>query len=393
MSDQSRKNEITQTFMNVSLVPDEVKASIEIKDTTVILFDDLMIMGGTLATIGASLLNIFSESPYALYQAFDVEGNPMTRLPYAMKDRSGFATLYHDASGSSHVASMREVSAPSSSLPSTTIVAIAAAVVIRSIEKKLDAIQETQQEILDFLRDDKRASLKANVDFLMDILFNYKHNWDNAMYKTNMHIKVLDIKQSAEQNIEFYRSQLAKRFEKKSLLMTDRSAKDKLAKMQADLEDYRTALNLYGFASFVEVLLLENFSAAYLEGISSKIRDLSMQYRERYSECYARIEKFLKTSVNSFAVKGLAAASKFTGETIAKIPLVSRGQVDENLIEAHSKLNEWNDGRPEQILKRLTSCKDSSANLFAENIESISQIYNRPTELYFGSEGIYLVPA
>lgn len=393
MSNQAQKNEITQAFMNVSLVPDEVKQTIALKEATAIPFDDLMVMGSAIASIAVSLKDAFSKSPYKLYQAFDAEGNPMKELPYRFKDRPGFSNLYRNSLGEPHAADMREVKMPADSFPGGTIVAIAAAVVIRSIEKKLDTIQETQQEILDFLRDDKRASLKADIDFLMDILNNYKHNWDNMMYKTNMHIKVLDIKQSAEQNIEFYRSQLEKRFEKKGFLMTERGAKDKLTKMQADLEDYRVALNLYGFASFVEILLLENYSSAYLEAISSKIKDLSMQYRERYSECYARIEKFLKTSVNSFAVKSLAAASKFTGETIAKIPLVSRGRVDENLIEANSKLNEWNDGRPEQILRRLTSCKDASANLFAENIDSINQIYNRPTELYFDSEGIYLMPA
>ena len=155
MSNQAQKNEITQAFMNVSLVPDEVKQTIALKEATAIPFDDLMVMGSAIASIAVSLKDAFSKSPYKLYQAFDAEGNPMKELPYRFKDRPGFSNLYRNSLGEPHAADMREVKMPADSFPGGTIVAIAAAVVIRSIEKKLDTIQETQQEILDFLRDRK----------------------------------------------------------------------------------------------------------------------------------------------------------------------------------------------------------------------------------------------
>ena len=51
---------------------------------------------------------------------------------------------------------------------------------------------------------------------------NYKYNWENENYKNTRHIKVLDIKQTSEQSIIFYREQI------KDLL-------DKLKKKQSQI--------------------------------------------------------------------------------------------------------------------------------------------------------------
>ena len=52
------------------------------------------------------------------------------------------------------------------------------AAALMSIDKKLDIIQETQQEILSFLENKEKANLKASLDTLSDILNNYKYNWE-----------------------------------------------------------------------------------------------------------------------------------------------------------------------------------------------------------------------
>lgn len=72
------------------------------------------------------------------------------------------------------------------------------AAVLANIDKKLDAIQEVQKEMMDFLVQKEKASLKGNLNFLFDVFKDYKYNWNNAMYKNNNYIKVLDIRQEAE---------------------------------------------------------------------------------------------------------------------------------------------------------------------------------------------------
>lgn len=407
MCEPTPKNELTKAFMNVELVPVEVQTSLALKEATSLKYDDLMVMGGMFALAAATLTSMISEKipqtnllemPQRLFAPYDANGNPLKKLPYPFKNGFGRTGTFHDKLGNIRQTRWVEISGSPITPQNTPFISqemlamVGITLIMKGIEQKIDKIQETQQEILDFLKDDKRASLKANIDFLMDILTNYQSNYDNDMYKTNMHIKVLDIRQSAEQNIEFYRTQISKHIEKRGQIMSDRKAKDKLLQIQSDLEDYRTALNLFSFASYVEVLLLENYQPDYLDSVSSKIRKYSLQYRELYSECYTRIKDYISTSVNSKAVKGVAAASKFAGKAIAKIPVVSRGQLDENLIEAHSKLNKWNDDRPAKFLERLTSCKDLSTSVFAERIDLINQLYNQPKQVYFDAKAIYLLP-
>lgn len=88
------------------------------------------------------------------------------------------------------------------------------AAALMSINKKLDSIQESEKEIIEFLEQKEKSKLRGNLNFLTDVLNNYKFNWTNEKYKSSHHIKVLDIKQDAEQSILFYREQINKLAEK-----------------------------------------------------------------------------------------------------------------------------------------------------------------------------------
>ena len=92
-----------------------------------------------------------------------------------------------------------------------------------SIDKKLDIIQETQQEILSFLENKEKANLKASLDTLSDILNNYKYNWENEKYRTNKHILVQSIKHEASKSIEFHQNQISEKLKKQSLLHINKS--------------------------------------------------------------------------------------------------------------------------------------------------------------------------
>ena len=105
---------------------------------------------------------------------------------------------------------------------------------------------------------------------------------------------------------------------KKAFLHSDQDVKKQLAKVQDEFKEYQLALYLYAFGYFLEVLLQENFDAAYLEAVSRKIDDMSFQYRELYSMSYERIEEYTKSSLQSKVVGGLSVMNKIAGETIAK---------------------------------------------------------------------------
>ena len=210
------------------------------------------------------------------------------------------------------------------------------AAALANIEKKLATIQDMQQEMIDFLIQKEKADLKGNLNFLFDVFNNYKYNWKNAMYKNNNYIKILDIRQEAEKKIAFYREQIITKINKKSFMHSDQTVNKQLQAVQARFKDYQLGLYLLGFSSFLEVMLLENYDANYLSGISAKLDTHSLKYRELYSKCYDEIEGYALSSVQSS-------------------------------IEHQS-----NSIRP-----------------FIENIDTVNELYNKPIQLLVDKENLY----
>lgn len=150
--------------------------------------------------------------------------------------------------------------------PATLLIAAA----LVSVQKQLNEIQEGQKDIMEFLSVDKRSKQKGNLTYLNDVMNNYKFNWDNDTYKSNMHLKIQDIKQESEQNILFYRQRIHNVIGKQSLFHADQATKNQLSKVKQDMEDYQLAVYLFGYSSFLEVLLLGN-SPTYYEGDRSLV--------------------------------------------------------------------------------------------------------------------------
>ena len=265
------------------------------------------------------------------------------------------------------------------------------AAALMNIEKKLDDIKETQREILDFLKAKEKAKLRGNINTLSDVLNNYKFNWNNEKYKTNKHILVQDIRNDAEQTILHYREQGKRILTKQGLIHSDQEVKVKSLKLQADFKDYQLALYLYSFSAFLEVMLLENFDSKYLESVSRKIEEYSLQYRELYTTCYNQIEGLSKSSVQSTILKGLSGISRSAGEVVTKIPVVSSSQLDEGLIAAGSKLAKFTSQRAEKALVNFVDSSTTYATKFADSIKMVSRIYNQPMEILFDSESIYFL--
>lgn len=264
------------------------------------------------------------------------------------------------------------------------------AAALMNIEKKLDAIQETQEEILDFLEEKERATLQGNLNVLGDVISNFKYNWDNETYKANKHILVQQIKKEAEASIILYRDQIAKRLKKRPTFHGDQAVKNTLEKLESQFKDYQLALYLYSYATFLEVMLLGNFSKGYLDSVEQRISEYSLQYRTMYTECYNLMEDYSKSSIQAGMLNGLAIASKFMGETVAKVPVISNSQLDENLIEAGSRLDKHGSKRATMALEGLAQTRMSVTLPFVENIRAVNDLYNKPVTYLFDRENMYV---
>ena len=267
------------------------------------------------------------------------------------------------------------------------------AVAIMAVEKKLDAILQAQKDILAFLELKEEAKLKGNLNALADVLNNYKYNWDNKKYIDHKHILVQDIKREAEQSIILYREQLIKALSKKSLFHNGQEVKATLNKTMARLNDYQLALYAFSFSSFLEVMLLENFDTKYLNSIASRINEYSGDYTTLYEKCADKIENDSKTSLEGYALKGLSKLSSGAGKIVEKIPVISKSQLDENLIKAGIVIQYIDTKRTQNVMNILADGQTDYVSPFVENIYTLDTLYNQPLQLMFDSENIYILKA
>jgi len=376
----ARKNEILKAMTATELAPLAVNNEINVQTYSKMPLSRITALGTGLEPIVAAVQQVTSngQAVSGYYKVTIPKGTQLAQF----KDGTGFLGT---ALGEQGIAGQARLN-PLVCDPTMLLVAATLA----NIDKKLDAIQETQQEMLDFIAQKEKSALKADLDFLMDIYNNYKYNWNSDKYKTANHNKALDIRQSAGRQIDFYREQIKKRLSKKAFLHSDQDVKKQLSRVQEEFKEYQLALYLYGFAYFLEVMLQENFAADYLAAISKKIDMLALQYRELYTLAYTQIEDLSKSSLQSKLFTGLSAVNKVAGETIAKIPVISKSQIDEALIETGQKIGTYEAKRIQGTMKQLVDRQSSCVRPFIDNIEKINQLYNEQMTLIFNDETLYI---
>ena len=381
-----RRNEIAKTMAEIELYPAVANENVNVAQYSKFPISRLAAFGTAFEPVTAAFQYVLSGG------SAGGSGLYMVTVP-----KGGHLATFNDGSGflggalkiNNQVGAGQARLNPLVCNPAMLFMAVALA----NIDKKLDTIQEMQQELMNFLVQKERSELKGDMKFLADTLSNYKHNWNSEKFKNSSHIKVLDIRQAADRKIDFYREQIASKISKKSFFHSDQDVKKQLGEIESEFKDYQLAVYLFAFASFLEVMLLENFSAAYLECIVKKIEEHSLQYRELYTKCYDQLEGYSRTSIQSQLLKGLASVNKVAGEAIAKVPVISKSQMDETLIKAGDKLGEFNSKRTEQTLNQFIEKHSAYVRPFVDNINTVNRLYNQPTELLFDQDNFYLSTA
>ncbi|NLT47756.1 MAG: hypothetical protein GXX92_05020 [Clostridiales bacterium] len=267
---------------------------------------------------------------------------------------------------------------------------IMVAVMLANIEKKLDAIQDTQLKILSFLEQDKQAEQQGNLNVLTDILNGYKHNWSNDQYLRNHHMKVLDIKQASEKNIIFYQEQIASAIKKLPTVHLDQVVNAAITDLGKMISNYRMSLYLFSFSSFLEVMLLGNFQQEYLEQVASKVQKYNEHYQIQFSKCHDMLKKFSAESVEKKVLEGIGNASKALGKLIASTPFLAQGPVDEWLQDSGDRLLKDNDEKISKAMAMFTAEEQIGSELFADSIKNVGMISNKTTDIMFDGDALYL---
>lgn len=350
---------------------------------------DVINLGGTFMVTAAAISEaaINTANNEGLYRCIFPEG--ITGHLAAFKDGSGLIGTIINENGIAGNA--RWIPAEETSiLLAINPVTLAIAAAMLNINRKLDAIQETQKGIIKLITQDKESQLEGAVNSLADIHEKYRYNNDNEKWKVSHLTIVSSIKAKAEHNIIFFRKQILNALDKQRFFHGNKGIDKLNAELHHGFKYYQTGLHLFSYASFLEVVLSENYSEEFLNHVSKKIREYANQYRIDYTKCYDLMESYSKNSVQKKLLGTIGTISNAAGIAVARIPGISKGPMDEALITTGERIRQLNKKHTKETMGVFRDNRETDVQLFLDNIETINKICNNPVEILFDNKIIYL---
>lgn len=397
----SRKEEIARAAMSMSIdIPSSATdIEVDLDKATKLPLGEMASLGTAFASLPEAFRTVtqtVSISGEGLLRATDKFGNPLdTGILQAFNDGSGLMGSFRDVSNGFGQARLHTVASQTADVVSTmpydpTTLFMAAA--LMEINKKLDAIQETQQEMFEYLKNKDKARQRANLETLSDILGSYKYNWDNQKDRDANLVLVKSIRKDAREAIIQHRAEINGKLGKKSPVHVDKDVKDKAAAVRSEFGEYRLAVYLYSFASFLEVMLAQKFDHEYLRDLSDGMDEYSIEYRQLYTRAYDLIEADADSSVRAMTLGGLSGAMGFLGKAIEKTPIGDLTPIDEALQGASKGIDKFSRGVKRDMMGRLADARSSDVRPFIESVEAVNRLYNEPTMLLANKDAIYVLP-
>lgn len=395
-NDSSQKDLVCQQLSNLDLHLATTDIEVDTSDAIKLPFDQIPALGVALGSLPEVFRSVTTQINIpTLLQATDRFGNRIDpSILHHFKDGSGLLGSYTDATNELHQARFQQVELGSIQTVTTmpydpTVLFVAMA--LAQINQKLDSIQDTVDDILEYLVQKDKAELRGNLKTLESALEAYRFNWNNKTWLNNTHMKVCDIQQASEQSIIHLRQQIRKKLTSKGAIEIRLQTGKRLDEILDRLKEYQLAVYIWSFASFLEPMLSENFNEEYLDSIASKIRERGIAYRELYTECYNAIEENAGRSADSFVLGGVSTALTSIGSLIEKTPLGDISPVDEALQDAGKNIQGLNNEYTQALMQKLIQAKTPNVTPFRESLEAVNRAHNQPLRLAADNESIYLL--
>lgn len=271
--------------------------------------------------------------------------------------------------------------------PTLMVVAVA----LMTIEKKLDGIQKSVEEVLQFLKQEKQSRQRGNLNMLADIMEDYKLNCPNEKFCLSRANEVLSIKTASFQDIDFYQNQISAELQKQKSLHGAKDSQNLLDAVSYQFAEYQLACHLFAFSSFLDILLQRNFDTASIESITEKMLLMTKRYEALYTECHSQIAKYQRTAIEVKILGGIGIATKGLGKAIGSIPVIKDGSVDEALINAGENIGQMN---RETVLRKLQMFEQFEENRmtpFIDNLKTIDHLYTTENAMLTDGEHLYIL--
>lgn len=397
VNDDDRKKVVREQLSTPQFHLSSTEQSVDITNAIKIPLDYLPSLGvafGSIPTMFRSITTTVNIP--TLLTVTDKLGNPLDpNVLQSFKDGSGLLGSFRDAAtgfGQARFHVQQGMSLTSVTTMPYNPTFLAMAIALAQINKKLDSIQSSVDQIFKYMRQRDKADMQGNLKTLADILNEYGFNYGNTVYMSNAHMKVLDIKQKSEQDMELFRFQVQEKLHKKSFIEIRESVSKRLNTVLDYLKDYQLSAYIYCFALFLEPMLSENFESGKLNAITKRIEEESIRYLELYSECYEVLETSTHKSIDTIVFGGLALAGQKAGKAIAATKVGDHTLIDEALEGAGKGIEGLNDKYSNSLTEKLLSAKSLDVLPFKENVENINMLYNQPSQLAIDDKNIYVLP-
>lgn len=371
---------------------------IDVSQAIKLPLDKLPELGIAFASLPSTFRTITSTvNAPTLLQATDKFGNPLDpSVLLKFHDGSGQIGAYKNPNGAGLLNARFQVADGGVTKTVAQVpydpAALFMAAAIAQINQKLDAIQTSVDELFQFERERSKAELRGSLNTLLDILKEYGNNCSSDRWMTNEHMKVLDIKQEAEQKKELFRTQAQGGLTKKGLIEGRNGVSARLNKVLDYLMDYQLASYVYAFSLFLEPMLAESFEPDRLTAIRERIEDGTMAYRKLYSACCGALEASAASSVDTIVLGGIASAGKRLGKAVAATPVGDKTLIDEALEGAGKGLDRLNSDLSERLTARLVEAKVSDLTPFSKCLDTVNALRNEPTQIAVDRENVYILP-
>lgn len=383
--------------IEVSLAPTDQQ--IDVSQAIKLSLDKLPELGIAFASLPSTFRTITSAvNVPTLLQATDKAGKPIDpSILLRLHDGTGQMGTYKNPNGGGLLnARLQAVEGGAvkgvSQIPyDPTTLFMAAA--IAQINQKLDAIQASVDELFQFERERDKADLRGSLNTLLGILKEYGNNCSSDRWMTNEHMKVLDIKQEAEQKKELFRAQAQGGLARKGLIEGRNGVSTRLNKVLDYLMDYQLASYVYAFSLFLEPMLAESFEPDRLAAIRGRIEDETMTYRKLYSACCDALEASAASSVDTIVLGGIASAGKRLGKAVAATPVGDHTLIDEALEGVGKGLDRLNGKISDGLTARLAEAKVPDLTPFSKCLDTVNALRNEPTQIAVDRENVYILPS
>ena len=265
------------------------------------------------------------------------------------------------------------------------------AVAIVAIEAKLEVLQEKLDEILQFMKLEKQSQQRGNLNMLSSFFEEYKLNHINEAWCTSRMSSVLEIQRDAQKDILFYQTRIAEQLQKQRQIHSGKDAQSLLSSVMSEFSEYQLACYLYGFSTFLDVMLQKNFEKSFTEGAVQKMEACLTRYNELYTLCREQLGSYEQSTIENKLLGAVGTVFKAAGSGLGKVPILSRGSFDELLTITGESLDERSKTSCAKLLEKFDSLVDCRIVPFVENVRTVDVMYNQPKGMLMDGENLYVL--